>query len=136
MTVCADYTIAWFVFAMLIILLLFHHVHIYGPSGNSNYIADPCERWFQLKDLCNFHSWSHEMFVILFWVVGLTCGIVQAGLGCTADQIEFIFTYVVIFVVVASLLIIQRIEAKRQGTFVTDSKPLVRRTFYVDMARI
>ena len=136
MTACTDWTIAWWVFAMTIILLLFHHVHIHGPHGNSNYIADPCERWFQCKDLCNFHSFSHEMFIVLFWVTGLICGLVQIGLGCTADLVQFILTYGIILLVIVCLLLIQRIEAKKQDTFVTDSKPLVRRTFYVDMTQV
>ena len=60
----------------------------------------------------------------------------QVGLGCTADLVQFIITYGIILLVVVCLLLIQRIEAKKQDTFVTDSKPLVRRTFYVDMTQV
>ena len=49
----------------LCIILLFHHAYIHGPQGTSNRLTGE-DQWFQISDVGNFHSCSHEM-----WIIGI-----------------------------------------------------------------
>jgi hypothetical protein len=46
-------------------ILLCHH-HYHHRLGGPEPLKEPMDRWFQLSDVGNFHSCSHEM-----WCMGL-----------------------------------------------------------------
>lgn len=57
-------------FLIAAFLLILHHGYKHRPSGE-----DPLygfDQYFQLSDVGNFRTFSHEMFVILFTFVGLS----------------------------------------------------------------
>lgn len=49
------------------IVLLAHHWYKHGPDGD-NPLEYP-DRLFQESDVCNFHSCSHEMWIMGFILV-------------------------------------------------------------------
>jgi hypothetical protein len=48
-----------FVLFIVAILLLLHHAHIHAEDLTGT------DQYFQLSDVCNFHSCSHEMWILL-----------------------------------------------------------------------
>jgi hypothetical protein len=57
------------------ILLLLHHGYIHG-SGTDHELAG-MDQYFQLSDVCNFHSCSHEMWIIAMMAVAIILVIVH-----------------------------------------------------------
>jgi hypothetical protein len=59
-------------FASLVIalLLIIHHGYKHRPDGE--YPLYGLDQYFQLSDVGNFTTFNHEMFVILFTIVGIT----------------------------------------------------------------
>eukprot|EP00961_Rhodomonas_salina_P043973 590324-Rhodomonas_salina.1 len=64
------------------VFLVVHHKYKHSdPYSPENYLPDTLDQWFQISDVCNFHSCSHEMWVIfclfaaivLFIVVATNC---------------------------------------------------------------
>lgn len=52
---------------------------------------DPYERCFQCKDVCNFRTFSHEMFIIFMWMIGFLCGVVQWSDECVRTETIVVF---------------------------------------------
>ena len=46
------------------LLLLLHHRYHHRTGGPAPLPAIGFNQWFQLSDVCNFHSCSHEMWII------------------------------------------------------------------------
>ncbi len=101
MDACGYLIVTLFVCSAAFWLLILHHWCIHDN------IKDPFERFFQRKDLCNFHSFNHEMFIVLIWLVGLGCGVAQAILLCQTGVGWFIAVYVVEFLFVVVVLSMQ-----------------------------
>jgi hypothetical protein len=53
---------------IMFVLLLLHHTYSHPE------LPYP-DRIFQVSDVCKFDSWNHEMWIILFLVVGVICTI-------------------------------------------------------------
>jgi len=49
-------------------LLVIHHAYKHRPCGE--YPLYGLDRYFQLSDVGNFRTFNHEMFVILFIIIG------------------------------------------------------------------
>ena len=61
-------TLIPFASLLIALLLTIHHGYKHRPSGE-----DPLygiDQYFQLSDVGNFKTFNHEMFVILFTIVG------------------------------------------------------------------
>lgn len=60
--------IVWIVVGILlaacVVLLLHHRYH--HRTGGPQPLPEGMDQWFQESDVCNFHSCSHEM-----WILGL-----------------------------------------------------------------
>jgi hypothetical protein len=52
------------------LLLIIHHGYKHRPGGE--YPLYGVDQYFQLSDVGNFTTLNHEMFVILFTIVGLS----------------------------------------------------------------
>ena len=67
----AGYIVLLLLAAALVLLL--HHRYHHRKGGPDE--LEGMDAWFQVSDVCNFHSCSHEM-----WIIGLvfTAGIVSA----------------------------------------------------------
>jgi hypothetical protein len=60
--------IACFLFVLAILLLL-HHGCIHGPGTEQE--LGGVDQYFQWSDVCNFHSCSHEMWIIAMVTVAI-----------------------------------------------------------------
>ena len=59
-----------------IVCLLLHHRAKHGNKMDvENYLQDPCDQWFQVSDVCNFKTCSHEMWILflLFTLIVVSC---------------------------------------------------------------
>ena len=94
MTDCSDLTIVWSTFGIAVVVLIMHHWWKHGPRENRGGMVnpeDPYERCFQCKDVCNFRTFSHEMFIILIWMIGFLCGVVQWSDECVRMETIVVF---------------------------------------------
>jgi hypothetical protein len=57
---------------VVVVMLILHHAYTHSD------LPYP-DRCFQMSDICNFHSCSHEMWVILIFFGGVVCIVA----GCT-----------------------------------------------------
>lgn len=70
----------------LALVLLVHHKIKHSRPG-PNYIADPCEQWFQYRlyphgDVCNWRTCNHEMWILLLLATSLGTSVFVAINGC------------------------------------------------------
>ena len=57
-----------------IVTLLLHHRAKHGnPDDHANFLQDPCDQWFQISDVCNFKTCSHEMWILFCLLVLTAC---------------------------------------------------------------
>ena len=94
MSTCDDLTIVWSTMGIAGVVLIFHHWCEHGPRENRRGMVDPedpYERCFQRKDVCNFRTFSHEMFIIPIWVVGFICGVIQWSRECVRWETSLVF---------------------------------------------
>ena len=65
----------------LILILLIHHYLKHSNPDTPEFLQDPVDQWFQMSDVCNLMTCSHEMWVLgfLFAMVG---GIVVMIVEC------------------------------------------------------
>lgn len=63
------------------IVLLLHHAYSHRPGGP--HPLEGCDQFFQESDVCNFHSCSHEM-----WILGVA-GVVLVLAAC-AVAVHFV----------------------------------------------
>ena len=60
-------------FALAILLLLHHgwkHFHEDPATSHAQRESCPVVCYFQPKDVCNFRTWNHENFILLFCFLG------------------------------------------------------------------
>ena len=68
----------------LAVLLLIHHKWKHSdPTDTNTYLPDNCDQWFQYSDVCNWHSCSHEMWVLFALLVAIVC-IIFVSLLCVS----------------------------------------------------
>lgn len=73
-------------FLLFAVVLILHHR---WKHSNSQELSD-CEKWFQLSDIYNCHSWNHEQFILLFLFVSI---ILFVGTrNCNADNLDDDYT--------------------------------------------
>jgi hypothetical protein len=65
---CTFYLFVWVASLVTAVLLLLHHKYKHS-RGDLNQIANQCEQWFQWRDVCNFRTWNHENFIIIFLII-------------------------------------------------------------------
>lgn len=70
----------------LSLLLLLHHKWKHSRHG-PHYLHNSCEQWFQWRlypegDVCNFHSCSHEMWILFLVALGLGAAVYVVSNGC------------------------------------------------------
>jgi len=62
--------------------LLLHHgyLHYHEDPSTSKAQAESCWPvcYFQPSDVCNFRTWNHEQFILLFFAVGIILMLVDA----------------------------------------------------------
>ena len=63
-------TIISFASLLFALLLIIHHGYKHRPGGE--YPLYGIDQYFQLSDVGNIATFNHEMFVILFTIVGLS----------------------------------------------------------------
>lgn len=69
---------------ILCFLLLLHHKSKHSnPEDPDNFLQDPYDQWFQVSDVCNFHSCSHEMWILFFLLVVVVCVVWSSQEKCT-----------------------------------------------------
>lgn len=56
------------------VILLLHHAYSHRPGGP--HPLQGCDQFFQESDVCNFHSCSHEM-----WILGIGCIVVALAVA-------------------------------------------------------
>ena len=69
--------VAALIFFVIAVLLLLHHgwKHAQEDPATSSAQRESCPEvcYFQASDVCNFKTCNHEMWIILFFVLGLVC---------------------------------------------------------------
>ena len=115
MGTCDILLVSWVSCCVISCLLLVHHYYRHSRAG-ALFIANKFSRCFQRSDLCNFHTWNHETWVVAFWVCGLSCGIVQRLLLCDSGFTWFVLVYSFEFIVVAIVLVMQGHEIPAQNS--------------------
>ena len=69
-------------FLLFAVVLILHHR---WKHSNSQELS-ACEKWFQLSDICNCHSWNHEQFILLCLFISI---ILFVGTrNCNADNLD------------------------------------------------
>lgn len=58
-------------------ILVIHHYYKHRPNGHEP--LHGYDRAFQMSDVCNFHSCSHEMWVIAFWTTSMILFLAAVG---------------------------------------------------------
>lgn len=94
MSTCDDLTIVWSTMGIAVVVLIAHHWCEHGPRENRRGMVDPedpYERCFQRRDVCNFRTFSHEMFIIPIWIVGFICGTIQWSRECVSWETSLVF---------------------------------------------
>ena len=119
MTECNDLTIVWSMLGISVVVLLVYHWCEYSPRRVGVGLDSSDEvyrRCFQYEHVCNFRTYSHEMFIIPFWMIGFLCGVIQFGLGCetVSVNVTFAVVYGFEFLFVVCVIILQdRSEGRR-----------------------
>lgn len=65
----------------LILILLIHHYLKHSNPDTPEFLQDPVDQWFQVSDVCNLMTCSHEMWVLGFLFV-MVAGIVVMMVEC------------------------------------------------------
>ena len=60
-------------FFLTALLLVIHHAYKHRASGDEPLYG--IDQYFQLSDVGNFRTFNHEMFVILFIIIGCVASI-------------------------------------------------------------
>lgn len=78
LSACAPVLVAVVVCMLLLAaaLLLHHKSKHSDPTNAANYLPSPQDQWFQCSDVCNFHSCSHEMWILSALLVAIICTLV------------------------------------------------------------
>ena len=66
-----------------VFLLLLHHKAKHSdPEDPVNFLQDPYDQWFQMSDVCNVHSCSHEMWILFLMIVVVICVVWSSQVKC------------------------------------------------------
>lgn len=74
--------IAVLAFVIAVLLLLHHKSKHSDPENRHNYLQDPYDQWFQVSDVCNFRTCSHEMWILFCLLVMVVCIVLSSQERC------------------------------------------------------
>ena len=89
MELCVVLSVIAAVSVILAFLLLLHHKFKHSnPEDAENFLQDPRDQWFQVSDVCNFRTCSHEMWILFCMLVLVVCVVWSVQVGCVVRETE------------------------------------------------